>query len=230
MPQGRYCPRCVRRHKDILAVSGDEPDVSTAKGLEYKRKRVCCLHDRPAMDFSERAKEAEFIGVDGIPVRFVRFSSRRHDSVIVVCPGRVESYVKYAELAYDLFQTALMCYFDHRGRGAPAHVGLTPIAATWRNLATYVDNLAAFWRQRVLPGHWRSDLFSLTRWAVPSPRSFYSVIRSCDAIALFAPMFGIFMRLPKSVVRPLLDWADGHQRLREGMQWERADGTRCRLH
>ena len=29
-------------------------------------------------------------------------------------------------------------------------------------------------------------------------------------------MFGIIMRLPEWVVRPLLDWAEGHQRVREG--------------
>ena len=32
---------------------------------------------------------------------------KKHDRVIVVCPGRIESYVKYAELAYDLFHLRL---------------------------------------------------------------------------------------------------------------------------
>ncbi|MGU7801624.1 serine aminopeptidase domain-containing protein, partial [Escherichia coli] len=37
----------------------------------------------------------------------------------------------------------------------------------------------------------------------------------CDAIALCAPMFGIIMRLPDWMVRHILDWAEGHQRIRE---------------
>jgi lysophospholipase len=37
----------------------------------------------------------------------------------------------------------------------------------------------------------------------------------CDAIALCAPMFGIVMRLPDWMVRHILDWAEGHQRIRE---------------
>ena len=37
----------------------------------------------------------------------------------------------------------------------------------------------------------------------------------CDAMALCAPMFGIVMRLPDWMVRHILDWAEGHQRIRE---------------
>ncbi len=37
----------------------------------------------------------------------------------------------------------------------------------------------------------------------------------CDAIALTAPMFGIVIRLPSFMVRHILDWAEGHQRIRE---------------
>lgn len=38
----------------------------------------------------------------------------------------------------------------------------------------------------------------------------------CDAIALCAPMFGIVMRFPDWMVRHILDWAEGHPRIREG--------------
>ena len=38
----------------------------------------------------------------------------------------------------------------------------------------------------------------------------------CDAIALTAPMYGIVIRFPDWMVRHLLDWAEGHQRIREG--------------
>ncbi|VFS89100.1 lysophospholipase L2 [Raoultella terrigena] len=37
----------------------------------------------------------------------------------------------------------------------------------------------------------------------------------CDAIALCAPMFGIVMRFPDWMVRHILDWAEGYQRIRE---------------
>ena len=58
----------------------------------------------PLAVFWHRREERQFTGVDGVQVSYVRFRSAKHERVIVVCPGRIENYVKYAELAYDLFQ------------------------------------------------------------------------------------------------------------------------------
>jgi lysophospholipase len=49
----------------------------------------------------------------------------------------------------------------------------------------------------------------------------------CDAIALCAPMFGIVMRFPDWMVRHILDWAEGHQRIREEYAWVPVAGGRC---
>ncbi len=76
----------------------------------------------PLTDFWRQREEAEFTGVDDIPVHFVRFHAEKNDRVIVVCPGRIESYVKYAELAYDLFHSGFdVLIIDHRGQGVPAY-------------------------------------------------------------------------------------------------------------
>ncbi len=45
----------------------------------------------PLMDFWRGREEAEFVGVDRVPVRFVRFSLPAHDRVIVVCPGELKA-------------------------------------------------------------------------------------------------------------------------------------------
>ncbi len=39
---------------------------------------------------------------------FVRFCAQHNDRLVLICPGRIESYVKYAEVAYDLFFTAAL--------------------------------------------------------------------------------------------------------------------------
>lgn len=44
----------------------------------------------PLTDFWRQRDEAEFTGVDDIPVRFVRFRAQHHDRVVVICPGRIE--------------------------------------------------------------------------------------------------------------------------------------------
>lgn len=62
----------------------------------------------PLLDFWRLREEGEFSGVGGVPIRFVRFRSARHQRVVVISPGRIESYVKYPEVAYDLFH----CGYD----------------------------------------------------------------------------------------------------------------------
>ena len=172
----------------------------------------------PLMDFWRGREEAEFSGVDCVPVRFVRFSSDQHDRVIVVCPGRIESYVKYAELAYDLFHSGFdVLIIDHRGQGRSGRMLSDPHRGHVANFSDYVDDLAAFWQQEVLPGRWRQRfILAHSMGGAIATQFLQRYPQGCDAVALCAPMFGIIMRLPEWVVRPLLDWAEGHQRLREG--------------
>ncbi|TYR68695.1 alpha/beta fold hydrolase, partial [Serratia marcescens] len=94
----------------------------------------------PLLDFWRLREEGEFSGVDGVPIRFVRFRSARHQRVVVVSPGRIESYVKYPEVAYDLFHCGYdVVIVDHRGQGRSGRL----LADTHRghvvNFADYVD-------------------------------------------------------------------------------------------
>jgi lysophospholipase len=81
----------------------------------------------------------------------------------------------------------------------------------------YVDDLAAFWEQEVAPGHWRKRfILAHSMGGAIATLFLQRYPHQCDALALCAPMFGIIMRLPEWMVRHILDWAEGHQRLREG--------------
>ncbi|MGS3630391.1 hypothetical protein ACLFKX_15720 [Enterobacter hormaechei] len=73
------------------------------KDWETRENAFAAFSMGPLTDFWRQREEDEFMGVGEIPVRFVRFRDEKNDRVIVVCPGRIESYIKYAELAYDLF-------------------------------------------------------------------------------------------------------------------------------
>lgn len=85
----------------------------------------------PLTDFWRQREEAEFIGVGNIPVRFVRFRNDSNDRTIVICPGRIESYVKYAELAYDLFISVLISSSSTTVvKGAPGGCYRTRIGVT----------------------------------------------------------------------------------------------------
>ncbi|KNC88673.1 lysophospholipase L2 [Trabulsiella odontotermitis] len=172
----------------------------------------------PLTEFWRQREEAEFRGVDNVPVRFVRFCDAKNDRVIVICPGRIESYVKYAELAWDLFHSGFdVLIIDHRGQGRSGRMLSDTHRGHVVNFSDYVDDLAAFWQQEVAPGHWRKRFILAHSMGGAIAMLFLQRFpHQCDAIALSAPMFGIIIRLPDWMVRHLLDWAEGHQRIREG--------------
>jgi lysophospholipase len=188
------------------------------KDWETRENGFAAFATGPLTDFWRQREEAEFTGVDDVPVRFVRFHAERHDRVIVVCPGRIESYVKYAELAYDLFHLGFdVLIIDHRGQGRSGRLLEDSHRGHVVNFSDYVDDLAAFWQQEVAPGAWRKRYILghsmggaiATLFVQRHPQA------NCDAIALCAPMFGIIIHLPDWMVRPLLNWAEGYPRLRE---------------
>ncbi len=171
----------------------------------------------PLLDFWRLREEGEFIGVGGVPIRFVRFCSARHQRVVVVSPGRIESYVKYPEVAYDLFQCGYdVMILDHRGQGRSGRL----LADTHRghviNFSDYVDDFTQFYQQEVKPRGYRQRFALahsmggaiLAQFLARQPQAF-------DAAAFCAPMFGIYLPMPGWMANRILDWAEKHPKVRE---------------
>lgn len=101
----------------------------------------------------------------------------KNDRVIVVCPGRIESYIKYAELAYDLFHLGFdVLIIDHRGQGLSGRMLPDTHRGHVDNFSDYVDDLAAFWQQEVQPGPWRKRYILAHSMGARSRRCFCSAI------------------------------------------------------
>lgn len=186
---------------------------------ETRENAFAAFATGPLMDFWRRREEAEFRGVDDVPIRFVRFRAEKHDRVVVICPGRIESYVKYAELAWDLFHLGFdVLIIDHRGQGRSGRMLDDSHRGHVINFSDYVDDLNAFWQQEVQPGGWRKRYILAHSMGGAIATLFLQRYphHQCDAIALCAPMFGIVIRLPEWMVRPLLDWAEGNPKVRDG--------------
>lgn len=100
--------------------------------------------------------------------------------MIVICPGRIESYVKYAELAYDLVHTGFdVLIIDHRGQGLSGRMLSDTHRGHVDNFSDYVDDLYVFRQQEVQPGPCGVSVISLrTQWAVRSPHCFCSARRA----------------------------------------------------
>ena len=188
------------------------------KDWETRENAFAAFTMGPLTDFWRQRDEAEFTGVDDIPVRFVRFRAQHHDRVVVICPGRIESYVKYAELAYDLFHLGFdVLIIDHRGQGRSGRLLADPHLGHVNRFNDYVDDLAAFWQQEVQAGPWRKRyILAHSMGGAISTLFLQRHPGVCDAIALTAPMFGIVIRMPSFMARQILNWAEAHPRFRDG--------------
>ncbi|WP_337079952.1 alpha/beta fold hydrolase [Aeromonas dhakensis] len=80
---------------------------------------VATLHQQTLPDFwRQHAVESAFKGKDGITTRYAALRQAKVDRAILIVNGRVESYLKYQELAWDLWRQGYSLYLiDHRGQG-----------------------------------------------------------------------------------------------------------------
>ncbi|RQM73970.1 alpha/beta fold hydrolase [Aeromonas jandaei] len=80
---------------------------------------VPTLYQQTLPDFwHQHAIEGEFKGKDGIAIRYAALRQEKVDRAILIVNGRVESYLKYQELAWDLWRQGYSLYLiDHRGQG-----------------------------------------------------------------------------------------------------------------
>ncbi|HEI8868043.1 lysophospholipase L2 [Serratia sp. AKBS12] len=171
----------------------------------------------PLLDFWRQRQEGEFSGVGGVPIRFVRFSASHHRRVVVISPGRIESYVKYPEVAYDLFHCGYdVMILDHRGQGRSGRLLADPHRGHVVNFADYVEDFSRFYQQEVVPLGYRQRVALahsmggaiLAQFLARQPQAF-------DAAALCAPMFGIILPMPVWMASRILNWAEKHPSVRD---------------
>ncbi|WP_411705319.1 lysophospholipase L2 [Edaphovirga cremea] len=183
-----------------------------------REQEFAAFSNGPLLDFWHSREEGVFSGVNDVPIHFVRFCSPKHDQVIVVSPGRIESYVKYSEVAYDLYHCGYdVMILDHRGQGRSGRMLNDRHCGHVHLFDDYIDDFHTFYQLEVAPRNYRRK-FALAHsmggailalFLAKEPESF-------DAAALCAPMTGIFLPLPGWVARKILDWAENRPMRRDG--------------
>lgn len=172
----------------------------------------------PLLDFWKQRQEAEFSGVAQVPIRYVRFTSAQHDKVILLCPGRIESYVKYPELAWDLFQSGYdVIIIDHRGQGRSGRLLEDSHRGHVVAFEDYVDDLETLYNNEIATRHYRRRFALahsmggaiLAMMLVRQPAAF-------DAAVLASPMFGIPLPMPRWLADRILNWAEKRPAFRDG--------------
>ncbi len=104
------------------------------------------------------------------------FRAQHNDRLVLICPGRIESYVKYAEVAYDLFHCGFdVMIIDHRGQGRSGRLLSDTHRGHVVNFSDYVDDLARSGSSRWFLDTGENGLSLLILWAERLPRFFCNV-------------------------------------------------------
>lgn len=190
---------------------------SLSQSWLHRESEFAAFTTGPLLDFWQTREEGEFPGVDNLPVRFVRLASPAHQRVIVISPGRIESYMKYPEVAYDLFHSGYdVMIIDHRGQGRSGRMLTDRHRGHVRRFDDYVDDLSLFWQREVEPRGY-AQRFALAHsmggailalMLERNPQAF-------DAVAMCAPMFGIKLPMPVWLAKKITGWAEQRPSVRD---------------
>lgn len=171
----------------------------------------------PLLDFWQQRQEDVFMGVDDVSIRFVRFTSEQHTRVILISPGRIESYMKYPELAYDLFHSGYdVVIVDHRGQGKSGRMLEDHHRGHVVHFDDYVDDLEILWQQEILSKPYQQR-FALAHSMGGAIMALFLARKpqGVDAAALCSPMTGIKLPMPLWLAKRITDWAERYPTMRD---------------
>lgn len=191
---------------------------------QTRKKAFAAFANSSLLDFWRIREERLFSVADGLAIHYVRFTSPQHQDVILLCPGRGESYVKYPELAYDLFHCGYdVLIIDHRGQGRSDRLLQDPHRGHVVSFSDYVDDLEIFWRWEIADRHYQ-QCFALAHSMGSTIAALLLVrqLRAFHAAVLVAPMFGILLPMPCWIAIHILNWAEKYPIVSENY----APGTR----
>ncbi len=133
----------------------------------------------------------EFTGKGGVPIRYAAFEQANEKGALIILHGKSESYIKYAELVYDLQDLGLSCYLmDFRGFGFSGRMlGDDPQKVYVGRFDDYVDDLKTFMDTVVAAKpHAKIFLLAHSMGGCIAARFLEKYDGSVDAAVLNAPM------------------------------------------
>lgn len=162
--------------------------------------------------WQQHAQPGELMGTGHVPIRYVALRNPASHNAILLVSGRMESYIKYQELAYELFQQGYSVYlYDHRGQGFSGRMLSDPHKGYVMDFSDYVADLKLF-HDQVVQADQPNRLFLLSHSMGGAIAAHYlqQYPHDIDAAVLASPMFGIDLGLlPNWLVRwitGLMEW------------------------
>jgi lysophospholipase len=139
---------------------------------------------------------------DGASLRWLKTTNGREDRILVLLGGHTESFIKYAELLYDLRDLGLSIYaLDQRGQGFSSRMLSDREKDHIDRYETYLSDLTQFIREVVrhgknakliLLGHSLGGAVAAA-WAERNPEELSGLILSSPYLSSSAGSLGMFV-------------------------------------
>ena len=110
-----------------------------------EQRRFREKYETQVLPFYSSGRFGGFSGAGGLKISTVVFDRKDSRGALVILPGKSETYLKYAELFYDLQDLPLSLYaMDHRGMGFSQRPLPDRLKMHVERFGQYVEDLAAF--------------------------------------------------------------------------------------
>ena len=150
--------------------------------------------------------EGMFGGKGNVDIHYAWCVPKEAKSTVVISSGRIECYLKYKELIYDLYQNGFAVFIlDHRGQGLSGRMTDDPQHGYVADFSDYVDDLVTFVNDHVMPR--KQGPLQLLCHSMGGAIGALALLREptmFDKAVLASPMFGIKPALPDWLARSLI--------------------------
>ncbi|TPH17754.1 alpha/beta fold hydrolase [Litorilituus lipolyticus] len=173
-------------------------------------------------DFWQTGQFSCFEGVNNIRINYAYFIHSNHSKKIIIIPGRCESYLKYQELSYDLFNQGYNIFIlDHRGQGLSERLQSNHNKGYVNNFQDYVCDVKYF-IENISTTLDKSVTYLLAHsmGAAIATRYLQENTIPIQAAALASPMFGFNAgNFPKSITFQALKIANSINKRLSNDSW-----------
>ena len=152
--------------------------------------------------FWQQVHQSEFESNNGVKIAFCQVLQADAKQAIVISNGRVESYLKYQELIFDLYQQGYSVFaLDHRGQGLSDRLTDNPHQGYVDKFEDYVDDFSCFIENIVLPTqHLSLSVMAHSMGGAIVAHYLNRQPHIFDSAVMSAPMFGIALPLNTKMV------------------------------
>ena len=145
------------------------------------------------LPFWQQGSFASFSGISEVDIHYAFFLQEKNNSpALVIVPGRSEGYLKYQELAFDLYAQGYSIFIiDHRGQGISQRILANTHKGYVQYFQDYVDDLRYF-IENIVAKHCSSRPYLLAHsmGAAIATRLMQDSPQAIKAAVISSPMLG----------------------------------------